>query len=218
MPRPWKPTRRCARSCGATAAKATGDAQAAGDGERDRDADGRGPDPAGPPAAGQAAVQPGLDLADGSGGQDCQDEGRPHPAGLQARARGRSRHWGHRRGGDPWRRSRRHHDPAGNTRGGRSQPGGGRCRPDRERSGRARSGGARTLHDLLCVQEERQVGNDNRVRWQGRVLQIPPSPLRPHFVRSTVRLHHYPDGTIAIFKARTVWPPSHRRPNRGHGN
>ena len=55
-------------------------------------------------------------------------------------------------------------------------------------------------HDLLCVQEERQVGNDNCVRWQGRVLQIPPSPLRPHFVRSTVRLHHYPDGTIAIFK------------------
>ena len=54
--------------------------------------------------------------------------------------------------------------------------------------------------DLLCVQEERQVGNDNCVRWQGRVLQIPPSPLRPHFVRSTVRLHAYPDGTVAIFK------------------
>ena len=54
--------------------------------------------------------------------------------------------------------------------------------------------------DLLCVQEERQVGNDHCVRWQGRVLQIPPSPLRPHFVRSTVRLHAYPDGTVAIFK------------------
>ena len=52
--------------------------------------------------------------------------------------------------------------------------------------------------DLLCVQEERQVGNDNCVRWQGRVLQIPPSPLRPHFGRSTVRLHAYPDGTVAI--------------------
>ena len=32
------------------------------------------------------------------------------------------------------------------------------------------------------------------------MLQIPPSPLRPHFVRSTVRLHAYPDGTVAIFK------------------
>ncbi len=65
--------------------------------------------------------------------------------------------------------------------------------------------------DLLCVQEERQVGNDNCVRWQGRVLQIPPSPLRPHFVRSTVRVHDYPDGTIAIFKGPhrlATFPPA----------
>jgi transposase len=54
--------------------------------------------------------------------------------------------------------------------------------------------------DVLCIQEERQVGNDNCVRWKGRVLQIPPCPLRPHFVRATVRLHAYPDGTIALFK------------------
>ena len=54
--------------------------------------------------------------------------------------------------------------------------------------------------DMLCVQEERQVGNDNCVRWRGRALQIPSSPLRPHFVRSTVRLHEYPDGAVAIFK------------------
>ncbi len=53
--------------------------------------------------------------------------------------------------------------------------------------------------DLLCLQAERQVGNDNCVRWRGRVLQIPPSPLRPHFVRATVRLHEYPDGAVAIF-------------------
>ena len=52
--------------------------------------------------------------------------------------------------------------------------------------------------DLLRVQEERPVGNDHCVRWQGRVLPIPPSPLRPHFGRSTVRLHAYPDGTVAI--------------------
>ena len=59
---------------------------------------------------------------------------------------------------------------------------------------------AELWRDVLCLQEERQVGNDNCVRWKGRVLQIPPSPLRPHFVRSTVRLHEYPDGTIALFK------------------
>jgi hypothetical protein len=54
--------------------------------------------------------------------------------------------------------------------------------------------------DLLCLQEERRVGNDNCVRWHGRSLQIPPTPLRPPLVRATVRVHDYPDGTLAIFK------------------
>ena len=53
--------------------------------------------------------------------------------------------------------------------------------------------------DVLCIQEDRQVANDNTVRWKGLVLQIPPSPLRPHFVRATVRVHEYPDATFAIF-------------------
>jgi hypothetical protein len=30
-------------------------------------------------------------------------------------------------------------------------------------------------------------------------VQIPLSPLRPHFVRTTVRVHEYPDGCLAIF-------------------
>jgi hypothetical protein len=30
-------------------------------------------------------------------------------------------------------------------------------------------------------------------------LQIPPSPLRPHFVRATVRVHEYPDVRLAVF-------------------
>lgn len=54
-------------------------------------------------------------------------------------------------------------------------------------------------HEILCVQEERQVGNDNTVKWRGLCLQIPASPLRPHFVKATVRVHEYPDGTIATF-------------------
>ena len=54
--------------------------------------------------------------------------------------------------------------------------------------------------DVLCLQEERRVGNDNCVRWHGQSLQIPPNPLRPHLVRATVRVHAYPDGTLAIFK------------------
>lgn len=54
-------------------------------------------------------------------------------------------------------------------------------------------------HDVLCVREDRQVGNDNTVRWRGRQLQIPPSRLRPHFVRAKVRVHEYPDGALALF-------------------
>ena len=53
--------------------------------------------------------------------------------------------------------------------------------------------------EVLCLQETRQVGNDNSVRWKRRVLQIPKSPLRPHFVRASVRLHEYPDGAVALF-------------------
>jgi hypothetical protein len=55
--------------------------------------------------------------------------------------------------------------------------------------------------DILCVQEERVVGNDNTVRYRGLSLQIPPSPIRPHFVkvRVRVRVHDYPDGTLALF-------------------
>lgn len=59
-----------------------------------------------------------------------------------------------------------------------------------------RAGQAR---EILCVQEERRVGNDNTVRWRGLSLQIPPSPLRPHFVRAMVRVHEYPDGPLAVF-------------------
>ncbi len=53
--------------------------------------------------------------------------------------------------------------------------------------------------EILCLQDERRVGNDNTVKWRGLVLQIPASPLRPHFVRATVRVHEYPDGRLAVF-------------------
>ena len=55
------------------------------------------------------------------------------------------------------------------------------------------------VRDILCIHEERRVGNDNTVKWRGLTLQIPPSPLRPHFVRATVRVHEYPDGRLAVF-------------------
>jgi transposase len=55
------------------------------------------------------------------------------------------------------------------------------------------------LEDILCVHEERVVGNDNTVRYKGRVLQIPEQRHRHHYVKARVRIHQYPDGTLAIF-------------------
>jgi hypothetical protein len=52
--------------------------------------------------------------------------------------------------------------------------------------------------DILCVIEERVVGNDNTIVWGGLRLQLPESRLRPHFVRAQVQVRAYPDGTIAI--------------------
>jgi len=58
------------------------------------------------------------------------------------------------------------------------------------------------LSEVLCAQEERTVGNDNCVSFGGRKLQIPESPLRPHFVKASVKVHRYPDGRLAIFHGR----------------
>jgi transposase len=53
--------------------------------------------------------------------------------------------------------------------------------------------------EILCVQEDRTVGNDNTVKWRNMSLQLPASRLRPHFVKANVRVHEYPDGRLAVF-------------------
>ena len=58
------------------------------------------------------------------------------------------------------------------------------------------------LKEILCVQEDREVGNDNTVAFNRMRLQIPPSPLRAHFVHARVKVHQYPDGMLAIFHGR----------------
>lgn len=58
---------------------------------------------------------------------------------------------------------------------------------------------AGSLEDILCVQEERVVSNDNTVRYKHRTLQIPADRHRHHYVKAKVRVHEYPDGTLAVF-------------------
>jgi hypothetical protein len=55
------------------------------------------------------------------------------------------------------------------------------------------------LPDILCEHHERKVDNDNCVTFENMSLQIPADELRCHYVRTTVRVHRYVDGTLALF-------------------
>ena len=68
------------------------------------------------------------------------------------------------------------------------------ARPSRE-AGSAFVAGpeAGRLDAILCEQHTRRVGHDNCVRFQGRVLQIPPDRYRCHYVKTTVTVLYHPD-------------------------
>jgi len=67
-----------------------------------------------------------------------------------------------------------------------------------EEAGSAFVAFAGNLEDILCVQEERVVAGDNTVRFENRVLQIPADKHRHHYVKAKVRVHEYPDTTLAV--------------------
>jgi len=68
-----------------------------------------------------------------------------------------------------------------------------------QESGFVRVRDPEALVDVLCIQQSRVVARDNTVSYQGRSLQIPQTPARPHYVKANVRVHEYPDETLAIF-------------------
>ena len=55
------------------------------------------------------------------------------------------------------------------------------------------------LEDILCEHYERTVGNDNCIKFDGLVLQIPPDRYRYHYVRVKVKVYRYFNGQLAIF-------------------
>jgi hypothetical protein len=55
------------------------------------------------------------------------------------------------------------------------------------------------LRDILCLQEERVVRPDNCVAYNSKLLQIPADRHRCHYVKAKVRVHEYPDRSLAIF-------------------
>jgi transposase len=59
--------------------------------------------------------------------------------------------------------------------------------------------GGVALNDVLCIQEERVVAKDNTVRYNNRILQINEDNMRAGYIKCTVRVHEYLDGTLAVF-------------------
>ena len=55
------------------------------------------------------------------------------------------------------------------------------------------------LRETLCSEEQRVVGRDNTVSYEGLTLQLPQSRLRAHYVKARVKVREYPDGSLAIF-------------------
>jgi len=55
------------------------------------------------------------------------------------------------------------------------------------------------LNEILCEHFERTVGKDNCVRFNRRILQIPPNNHRCHYAKVVVTVHLYPDGSLAIY-------------------
>jgi transposase len=56
-----------------------------------------------------------------------------------------------------------------------------------------------SLEEILCVKEDRVVGHDNTVRYEGMILQIPPQANRHHYVKAEVEVRKYLDHTLGIF-------------------
>lgn len=54
------------------------------------------------------------------------------------------------------------------------------------------------LDDILCEHHERVVARDNCVRFKGRVLQIPTSRHRCHYVKAKVKVLRYSDGSLSV--------------------
>ena len=55
------------------------------------------------------------------------------------------------------------------------------------------------LNEILCSQEERIVQNDNTISYEGLRLQILSDDLRHHYVRTTVQVRRYKDGSLGVF-------------------
>ena len=55
------------------------------------------------------------------------------------------------------------------------------------------------LKDILCIQEQRTVSKDNTISYGGKRWQIPSNKHRYSYTKTKVKVHHYADGSLALF-------------------
>ncbi|BCR05370.1 hypothetical protein DESUT3_24390 [Desulfuromonas versatilis] len=55
------------------------------------------------------------------------------------------------------------------------------------------------IDDILCEQYDRTVGRNNCITFERLTLQIPQDQHRCNYINAKVRVHRYPDGSLAIF-------------------
>jgi len=60
---------------------------------------------------------------------------------------------------------------------------------------------SRHLDDVFCYKYRRVVANDNTVRFDGEVVDIPPSPYRPTYAHARVEVQVHFDGTLRVYHA-----------------
>jgi hypothetical protein len=53
--------------------------------------------------------------------------------------------------------------------------------------------------DYFCFKYTRTVTNDNTIPFNNHRLQIPPGPGRKSYAKAKVELHHYMEGSLAVF-------------------
>jgi transposase len=55
------------------------------------------------------------------------------------------------------------------------------------------------IDDILCEHYERTVARNNCISFEGLTLQIPQDQHRCNYINVKVRVHRYPDGSLAVF-------------------
>ena len=84
----------------------------------------------------------------------------------------------------------------------------------RPRTGAPPSSPSPARSTTSCASTRNAPSQTTTVRYKRLALQIPAGRHRRHYVKARVRVHEYPDGTMAVFHGRDVWRDTTPMANR----